>query len=362
MTTTTEQHVEPPRMVDDPRPRVETLRKWPFVALGCAAVAVLGAVTIGPSLLRGEPEPRRIEPEPRMSQPRPLHGMPLDYSQVAQQPPPPGPTPQTTPPAAQPSPPPAPRMGGQRPSGPTKAELLREARMSPLKAVPVASNGYITDNEAAVGGAGSGSSTSRSRLYSKHGLTDPFPCQVNAGVNIPAMTEQRITSESPGTISAVVTRDIWSADKTCLAIPRGTRFVGRYQTQVAEGQARLGVIWTGLTRPPPRNDTIDLDDTVAGDPDGTAGISGDVNSHFWKKLGYVAAASLLDIGKTAITAGGEGGVGAAIAGIFANNAASPVDEWARRQLDIPTTIQVPPREISIVLAQHVPMDEFRTRR
>jgi type IV secretion system protein TrbI len=39
-----------------------------------------------------------------------------------------------------------------------------------------------------------------------------------------------------------------------------------------------------------------------------------------------------------------------------------VDEWARRQLDIPTTIQVPPREISIVLAQHVPMDEFRTRR
>ena len=57
--------VEPPRQLDDPRPPVETLRKWPFVVVGCAAVAVLGAVTIGPSLLRGEPEPRRIEPEPR---------------------------------------------------------------------------------------------------------------------------------------------------------------------------------------------------------------------------------------------------------------------------------------------------------
>jgi type IV secretion system protein TrbI len=363
--TTTEQHVEPPRMVDDPRPRVETLRKWPFVALGCAAVAVLGAVTIGPSLLRGEPEPRRIDPEPRMSQPRPLHGMPLDYSQVAQPTPPPEPTPQPTPqPTAQPAPPPAPRMGGQRPSGPTKAELLKAARMADLKPVPVTAAGYVEEQDAggSSAGTGGGNSATGSKLYSKHSLTDPFPCQVNAGVNIPAMTEQRITSESPGTVSALATRDIWSADKTCLAIPRGTRFVGRYQTQVAEGQARLGVIWTGLTRPPPRNDTIDLDDTVAGDPDGTAGVTGEVNAHFWRKLGYVAAASILDIGKTAITAGGEGGVGAAIAGIFANNAASPVDEWARRQLDIPTTIQVPPREISIVLAQHVPMNEFRVRR
>jgi type IV secretion system protein VirB10 len=268
-----------------------------------------------------------------MSQPRPLHGMPLDYSQVAQQPPPPEPTPQPAPqPAAPPTPAPVPRMGGQRPSGPTRAELLKAARMADLKPVPVTAAGYVEEQDAGGGsaGTGSGNSATGSRLYSKHGLTDPFPCQVNAGVNIPAMTEQRITSESPGTVSAISTRDIWSADKTCLAIPRGTRFVGRYQTQVAEGQARLGVIWTGLTRPPPRNNTIDLYETVAGDPDGTTGISGDVNSHFWKKLGYVAAASLLDIGKTVVTANGEGGVGAAIAGIFANNATSPLDEWARR--------------------------------
>src|SRR4051812_13254205 len=187
-----------------------------------------------------------------MSQPRPLHGMPLDYSQVAQQPPPPEPTPQPAPqPAAPPTPAPVPRMGGQRPSGPTRAELLKAARMADLKPVPVTAAGYVEEQDAGGGsaGTGSGNSATGSRLYSKHGLTDPFPCQVNAGVNIPAMTEQRITSESPGTVSAISTRDIWSADKTCLAIPRGTRFVGRYQTQVAEGQARLGVIWTGLTRP-----------------------------------------------------------------------------------------------------------------
>lgn len=360
--------VEPPRQLDDPRPPVETLRKWPFVVVGCAAIAVLGAVTIGPSLLRGEPEPRRIEPEPRLSQPRPLIGMPLDYSQIVPQPPPPPPPEPTAKPAPQPieqqAPASTPGLTGQR-TGPTRADLLRAARMADLKPVPVTTAGTIGEDEAGSGNVGAGADHgggTGSKLYSRHGLTDPFPCQVNAGVNIPAMTEQRITSESPGTVSAVVTRDIWSADKRCLAIPRGTRFVGRYQTQVAEGQARLGILWTGLTRPPPRGDTIDLDDTVAGDPDGTAGMSGEVNGFFWRKLGYVAAASVLDLGRTAITAGGEGGVGAAVAGIFANRASSPLDEWARRQLDIPPVIQVEPREISIVLAQHLPMEEFRPER
>lgn len=352
-------HVEPPRQVDDPRPPVETLRKWPFVLGGCAAVAVLGAVTIGPSLLRGEQEVRAAEPDPRMTQPRPLHGMPLNYSQVPQPVVPeatPAPVVQETP-AVVATPTPSVQYGGG-PTGPTKAELLKAARMADLKPVPVTAAGYVGDEE----GGASGGSQPGSKLYSKHGLSDPFPCQVNAGVNIPAMTEQRITSESPGTVSAVTTRDIWSADKRCLAIPRGTRFVGKYQTAVAEGQGRLGILWTGLTRPPPRNDTIDLDDTVAGDPDGTAGVTGEVNGFFWRKLAYVAAATVLDLGRTSITAGGSGGVGAAVAGIFASRASSPIDEWAKKQLDIPSVIEIAPREISIVLAQHVPMDEFRRRR
>lgn len=362
MTQVETDHVEPPRSVNDPRPPIHTMLKWPIALGGTAMIALLAGITIGPALFRDEPEPKRVDPEPRMSTPRPLHGMPTDYSQVEQPPEPEVPAPMPAPaPVAAPAPAPIDRvMGGGGQRGPTKAELLREAMRSPLKPIPITSGGNVPIEQAAAGGLGG--AAPGSKLYSRHSLVDPFPCQVNAGTNIAAMTEQRITSESPGTVSAVVTRDIWSADKQCLAIPRGTRFVGRYQTQVNEGQARLGIIWTGLTRPPPRGDTIDLNDTVAGDPDGTAGVSGEVNGFFWRKLGYVAAASLLDIGRTSIQASGEGGVGAAIAGIFANRAASPIDEWARRQLDIPPVIQVPPREISIVLAQHMPMDEFRTGR
>lgn len=347
---------QPPAQAPDPRPQAETLRKLPFIVGGVAAIAILGAVTIGPGLLRGEETEEKAEVDPRINQPRGLNGMPSDYSQIEQAPPAAPPPAPAAEPAVQQQQQQQARGYGGGPTGPTKAELLKAARMADLKPVTVASF-----DEEEVGGSG-GSAGSGSRLYSKHSLSDPFPCQVNAGTNIPAMTEQKITSASAGTVSAVATRDIWSADKRCLAIPRGTRFVGRYQTEIAEGQARLGVLWTALTRPPPRNDTIDLEETVAGDPDGTAGVTGEVNAFFWRKLGYVTAATILDLGRTSITAGGSGGLGAAVAGVFAGRAASPLDDWAKKQLDIPAVIEVAPREISIVMAQHQPMTEFRKRR
>src|SRR5690349_208875 len=359
-------HAEPPPMLPkrDARPLVETLRGWPIVLLGVGAIGALGAVTLLPKLWKADPAPASAQASPlHLGDPRGLRGLPTDYSQVEQ---PPVPEPPREEPKVEP-----PREerravaqgGGRRDTGPTRAELLKAARMADLAPVGIGRGnrgGIVPANaEGAPGGPGGRSGGSGGRMYSKYSLTQPYDCQVNAGTNISAMLEYRLTSASPGTAAAVVTRDVWSADKACLAIPRGTRFVGNYQTAVAEGQVRMGIVWTGLTRPPPRNDSIELADTVAGDPDGTAGVSGETNEHFWRKLGFVAAASILDIGKTAITASGEGGVGAAVAGIFADHATSPIDEWARRQLDVPPTIEAEPRQISVVLAQHLPMDEFR---
>ena len=358
-------HAEPPRMLPrDPRPGIDTLRKWPFVLLGTAALGVLASLTVLPALWsESGPEPPAEPPPARLGEPRGLRGMPTDYTQVER------PAPQ--PPALQPAdsrlerlpePREAPGYQEARSTGPTRAELLKAARMANLAPVGIGGGTAQAGAGAASAPVGSGGGRPSGKLYNPHSLTPASECQIDAGTNIPAMTEQRLTSESPGTVSALVSRDVWSSDKTCLAIPRGTRFVGKYQTAVSEGQVRMGILWTGLTRPPPRGDTLELADTVAGDPDGTAGVTGEVNNHFWRKLAYVTASSLLDIGKTAITANGEGGVATAIGSIFANRAASPVDDWARRQLDIPPVIEVEPREISIVLAQHLAMDEFRSTR
>lgn len=349
-------HELPPQDVpkNNPRPPVDRLRKWPFVALGGLGVAVLAGVTIGPSFFRGEEQEAQAAPDMRINQPRGLHGLATDYSQV-QQPETPEPEAKKEEERHEAGQQQQAQRGYSQPQGPSRAELIRAARMADLKPVTVSLE--TAEGEAGGGGGGRGSA-----LYSSKGLTNPFPCQVNAGTNIPANMELRMTSESAGIATAVSSRDIWSADKKCLAMPRGTRFVGKYQTSVQEGQSRLGVLWTGLTRPPPRSDTIDLEETVAGEPDGTAGVKGEVNTHFWSKLGYVGAATILDLGKTVVTAGGEGGIGAAVAGIFADRASSPLDEWAKKKLNVPDVITTEPKSVSIVLAQHLPMDEFRKRR
>ena len=341
---------EAPR--DNPRPVVERLRKWPFVLLGGCAVVALAAVTIGPGLWKGEEQVAEAAPDMRVNQPRGLHGAASDYSQVEKAP---AEEPkqeekqaeQTV--AQQYQQQQVQQQGGGGSNGPTRAEIRKAARMANLKTFPVS---LEEEGQAAGGGEGGA-------MYSQNRLTDPLPCQVNAGTNIPAQMELRMTSETSGKATAITTRDVWSADKRCKAMPRGTRFFGTYDTQVREGQTRLAVLWVGLTRPPPRNDTIELEDTVAGEPDGSAGVKGDVNTHFWSKLGFVGAATILDLGKTAVTAGGEGGVGAAIAGVFANRASSPLEDWAKKKLDVPDVITTEPKAISIVLAQHIGMDDFR---
>jgi type IV secretory pathway VirB10-like protein len=345
---------EAPR--DNPRPAIDRLRTWPFVVGGGVAALVLAGVTIGPSLFRGEQSVARAEPDQHLSQARGVRGLATDYTQVAQDP---VAEQKASPPTDQPIQQQQQQFQQgyqQQRTGPSKAELLRAARMANLKPVKYEREQPIDED----GGGGSGGGGGK--LYSNQGLTQPSPCQTNAGTNIPAMMEVKLTSEGGGIATAVVNRDIWSANKKCLTIPRGTKFVGKAMVGAANGQTRMGVLWTGFTRPPPRNDTMELDSVVAGDPDGSAGLSGEVDTHFWSKLGYVGAATLIDLGSTAITAGGEGGVGAAIAGIFAGNASSPMNDWAKKKLDVPDVITVKPKEISIVLSQHLDLDEFRGRR
>ena len=207
-----EDHAEPPRMLSrrEARPLVETLRGWPIVLLGVGAVGAVAAVTILPGLLGGDdPDPMQAQAAPlRLGGPRGLRGMPTDYSQVEQ---PPAPEPRKEEPRAEPQ-----REerrvvsqgGGRRDTGPTRAELLKAARMADLAPVGIGrgDRGGVVQANAEGGPDGSGgrsggpggrSGGPSGRMYSKYSLTQPFDCQVNAGTNIPAMLEYRLTSASP---------------------------------------------------------------------------------------------------------------------------------------------------------------------
>ena len=219
-------HEAPPQMLSpNPRPAVDTLKRGSVVlAVVAAPLVMYGAVSYLPALWQyvwgySEPEPV-YDTSSRLYAARGRTDLPSGYGEMKAAP---EPEPQVVQQAPQQPQQPQQVIIQQRnnsgPARPTKAEMLRNARMSNIVSVkPVRGDAQQVNMNGGAGPSGAGARPS-GKLYNPNSLTPGYDCQVDAGTNIPAMTEQRLTSESPGTVSPIAMRDVWSSDKTCLAVP-----------------------------------------------------------------------------------------------------------------------------------------------
>lgn len=148
---------------------------------------------------------------------------------------------------------------------------------------------------------------------------------VTQGTLIPAILETAINTDVPGFVRAVVSQDVRSFDGKRVLVPRSSRLVGQYQSGVQAGQRRAYVIWTRLIRPD--GVSVNLASPAVGF-DGTTGLEGDVNSHFFQRFGSALLLSVVG-GLGAVASGGGavivGGAGesAAAAAIQQNGQISP---------------------------------------
>jgi type IV secretion system protein VirB10 len=159
---------------------------------------------------------------------------------------------------------------------------------------------------------------------------------VPQGTIIPGVLETAINSDLPGYTRAVVSRDVRGFDGRTVLIPRGSRLIGQYKSAVALGASRAFVIWTRVIRP----DGVSIQIGSPGtDPLGTAGLTGEVNRHFFTRFGGSILLSVLNAGvsagvaavsRTPTTSISIGSPGAAV------GAASAIQPDA-----IPPTIKVP---------------------
>lgn len=116
---------------------------------------------------------------------------------------------------------------------------------------------------------------------------------VPKGVVIQAVLETALDSNRPGFARAIVSRDVRGFDGSRILIPRGSRLVGEYKADLAQGQNRAFIQWQTLTRP----DGVQIAvDSPAADPLGRAGVKGNVNSHFFERFAGAILQSALDIG------------------------------------------------------------------
>lgn len=138
---------------------------------------------------------------------------------------------------------------------------------------------------------------------------------VPKGTVIQAVLETALDSTRPGAVRALVQRDVVGFDGTRVLIPRGSRLLGEYQSDLAAGQNRALIQWTRLMRP---DGVVIALNSQAADPLGRAGVKGKVDGKFFQRFGGAILQSVLDIGVASATREATGGVVVALPGSTQN--------------------------------------------
>jgi type IV secretion system protein VirB10 len=179
-------------------------------------------------------------------------------------------------------------------------------------------------------------------------------CVVPAGTPIPLQTISRVVTERGGLLTAQVTRDVWDVGFACLVVPAGSTVTMDVGSGVTKGQKRIAVTKPVITRPWPRNDTVQPI-AVTSDASGAAGLPGSVEVA-WMETGLlIGASTAVDLASAALTGGGS-----LLGSILGRGIESPLDRAAKDLLERAPVITLEVGEpITLVLRGALKADDFR---
>ena len=148
-------------------------------------------------------------------------------------------------------------------------------------------------------GDGVSSSIKSNRLESRFSVME--------GSIIPAVTTRDIISDIPGAITAMVNQNVYdSLTAKNLLICKGSKLVGRYNSEVVQGQSRLQFAFSRLILPD--GQSFNLSGFNGTDQSGASGYAGDVDNHFFRIYGTSLAIGLLADQVTRPSAIPQGGI------------------------------------------------------
>jgi type IV secretion system protein VirB10 len=125
------------------------------------------------------------------------------------------------------------------------------------------------------------------------------------GAFIDCTLETAIDSTLPGMTTCVTATDTFGVDGSTVLIERGSKLVGETRGEVAQGQARIFVLWTEARTP---TGVIVPLASPGTDELGRSGLSGDVNRHFFQRFGAAILISVINGAiQAAVTSGNSGG-------------------------------------------------------
>ena len=168
---------------------------------------------------------------------------------------------------------------------------------------------------------------------SRAGLIGNRDMLITQGSMIDCVQETKLVTAQAGMLSCYAPHDIRSTSGRVVLIDKGSRFIGYQQGVLAQGQPRVGVVWSRLETP--KGVVIHLDSPGTG-PLGEAGLDGFIDTHFAERFGGAIMVSLIsDLGTWATSRGSSdnGQVQFNTTGDAATNAVTTV---------LDNTINIPP--------------------
>ena len=265
------------------------------LALGIAVALILGLITFA-TLSAGRQARADNTPPPSPAAPPPPAAAPAPVMTLAQTTPAPSPapTPVTTAPATVSTEP--------DPSTVLHAPLMVVDQSTTRAAASTIAAPGAADKPGAPSASGSAEERFEAQVVSggvetAHAtrLTD-LRHTIPQGTMIPAVLETAINSDLPGSVRAVVSRDVAGFDGAAVLIPRGSKLIGQYRSGMAYGQTRAFVVWSRVLTP----DGVSIDVGSPGtDPLGRGGLSGETDTHFFQRFGGSILLSVLPVALSA---------------------------------------------------------------
>lgn len=119
---------------------------------------------------------------------------------------------------------------------------------------------------------------------------------ITQGKMLTAVMETAINTEIPGSVRAIVSRDVYGESGNEVLIPKGSRLFGSYSSKILRGQGRVDIAWSRLIRP----DGVDLAISFnAADQFGRSGIEGAVDNKYSSVITNSLLTSILAVGGVA---------------------------------------------------------------
>ncbi|TCK33445.1 type IV secretion system protein VirB10 [Paraburkholderia sp. BL8N3] len=188
-------------------------------------------------------------------------------------------------------------------------------------------------------------------------------CVLSPPHHIGVLATERLNSDRPGTASLMVEKDVYDSVRgDCLMIPKGSFITAPYSSDIQPGQESILVAGTELRLPNGKH--VPLFGAQGADGDGSAGLSGDVNNHFFKIFGTSFLVAILlrkyDNGDSTSTTTGPLGV-TQVSSTGGQVAAQTAQSVLERYKNIPPTITSDPgqRRFMLKVNRDITLEPYR---